>query len=49
VIVVTSDIAKGATVTVKARSIEPLATPVAALPNPLTVSPTGPTATIPKS
>ncbi len=49
VIVVTRDIVKGAVVTAEARSMEPPATPVAPLPDPLTVTPTGPTVTIPKS
>jgi outer membrane protein assembly factor BamB len=41
VIVVTNDILKGATATAVARSIDPLATPVAPLPDAMMVTPTG--------
>jgi outer membrane protein assembly factor BamB len=44
VVIVTRDIAKGAGVTLVSRSIEPALSPVAPLPNPITLAPTLPTA-----
>lgn len=47
VFVVTNDLLKGATVVASARSIEPVVSALAALPNPISITPAGPAPTAP--